>query len=52
MTMSGLQSILHDSGVLLNYKEEIMLSEEECTIFKEEQFEGDLESLEPFNTFQ
>lgn len=51
MTMSGLQSISHDSGVF-NYKEERMSSEEECTILKEEQFEGDLESLEPFNTFQ
>lgn len=52
MTMSGLQSISHDSGVLFNYKEERMSSEEECTIFKEEQLEGDLESSNPFNTFQ
>lgn len=48
--MSDSQSISHNSEVF--FKVERMSYDEECTRFKEDQCEGDQESLEVLNTFQ
>lgn len=50
MNMSGSQNISHNCGAF--FKEERMSSDEECTILKDEQCEGDQESLDVLNTFQ